>query len=159
MDGNTKIKVTSRVNGTVGVSLASRAFQREWRAKGQAIQIPFEVLEEAIYDPGFKNMIDQGILTIDNLEAAIELGLEPDEAQKPVNHPVYEDTELRRLLLAATINEFEEALKKMPVEPKRALAEMAITLKIRDGNKMALIKKYQNIDVSKAIFLEQSMEM
>ena len=93
MEGNEKIKVTSHVNGTVGVSLTSRSFRREWRAKNQSIVIPYEVLEEAIYDPGFRNMIDQGILSIDNLEAAIELGLEPDGVTKPVNHVVYDDTE------------------------------------------------------------------
>ena len=158
MDGNTKIKVTSRVNGIVSLSLSSRSFKREWRAKNQAVLIPFEVLEEAIYDPGFINMINQGILTIDSMEACVELGLEPDGATKPVNHPVYDDTELRRLLNVATVNDFEEHLQKMPDEAKRSLAEMAIALKVRDGNKMALIQKYQNIDVNKAMLLDMAME-
>ena len=159
MEGNEKIKVTSHVNGIVGVSLTSRSFRREWRAKNQSIVIPYEVLEEAIYDPGFRNMIDQGILSIDNLEAAIELGLEPDCVTKPVNHVVYDDTELRRLLNVATANDFEEALKVMPAEAGRALADMAISTRLRDGNKINLIKKYQNIDVNKAMLLEQTMEM
>ena len=158
MEGNEKVKVTSHVDGIVGVSLASRSFIREWRAKNQSILIPFEVLEEAIYDPGFRNMIDQGILSIDNLEANIQLGLEDDSVQKPTNHIIYTDVELRKLLNVSTAQEFEETLKAMPSEAKRSLADMAITLRIRDANKIQLLKKYQNIDITKAIILDQTME-
>lgn len=158
MEGNEKIKVTSHVDGIVGVSLASRSFIREWRAKNQSILVPFEVLEEAIYDPGFRNMIDQGILSIDNLEANIQLGLEDDSVQKPTNHVIYTDVELRKLLNVSTAQEFEETLKVMPSEAKRSLADMAITLRIRDANKIQLLKKYQNIDITKAIILDQTME-
>jgi hypothetical protein len=63
MDGK-KIKVISQVDGTVGVQLPNLNFSREWLTKGQVVMFPSEIMEEAMYDPGFKSMIDQGILYI-----------------------------------------------------------------------------------------------
>ena len=57
-----KVKVTSMVKGIVGVSLPQLRFKREWPMMGAAIPIDFEILQEAIFDPGFKHMLEQGIL-------------------------------------------------------------------------------------------------
>lgn len=58
MDKEYKVKVSSQVDATVGLSLANRNFKREWTKRGQAMSIPFEIIEEAIFDNGFKNMLD-----------------------------------------------------------------------------------------------------
>lgn len=70
MDAEYKVKVSSQCNAHVSITVPNRNFVRNWAKKGQTISIPFEILEEALFDEGIKNMLDLGILHIDDLKAA-----------------------------------------------------------------------------------------
>ena len=127
-----KVKVTSMVKGIVGVSLPQLRFKREWPMMGATIPIDFEILQEAIFDPGFKHMLEQGILSIDDMEAKKKLGLEPDDAKEPENLFVLNEMQMVRLLKVAPFEEFEAALKKMSKFQLNTLANLAIDKEIAD---------------------------
>ena len=158
MDKNKKIKVISQIDGHVGVYLPNLNFSREWLAKGQIVNIPYEILEEAMFDPGFKNMIDLGILFIDDLDSAKELGLEDETVEVATNYKSYNELELKNLINKASNEDFETELKKMPKEFSHQLAEWAITLRLRDDTKIQLLKKYTGIDIDKGINLSKALE-
>lgn len=146
-----KVKVTSMVKGMVGVSLPQLRFKREWPMIGATIPIDFEILQEAIFDPGFKHMLEQGILSIDSMEAKKKLGLEPDDAKEPENLFVLNEMQMIRLLKVASLQEFEEALHKMSKFQLNTMANLAIEKEIIDFDKTDLIKKVSGIDIRKGI--------
>lgn len=146
-----KVKVTSMVKGIVGVSLPQLRFKREWPMMGATIPIDFEILQEAIFDPGFKHMLEQGILSIDDMEAKKKLGLEPDDAKEPENLFVLNEMQMVRLLKVAPFEEFEIALKKMSKFQLNTLANLAIDKEIADYDKTDLIKKVSGVDIRKGI--------
>ena len=146
-----KVKVTSMVKGIVGVSLPQLRFKREWPMMGATIPVDFEILQEAIFDPGFKHMLEQGILSIDDMEAKKKLGLEPDDAKEPENLFVLNEMQMVRLLKVAPFEEFEAALKKMSKFQLNTLANLAIDKEIADYDKTDLIKKVSGVDIRKGI--------
>ena len=146
-----KVKVTSMVKGIVGVSLPQLRFKREWPMMGATIPIDFEILQEAIFDPGFKHMLEQGVLSIDDMEAKKKLGLEPDDAKEPENLFVLNEMQMVRLLKVAPFEAFETALKKMSKFQLNTLANLAIDKEIADYDKTDLIKKTSGIDIRKGI--------
>ena len=146
-----KVKVTIMVKGIVGVSLPQLRFKREWPMMGATIPIDFEILQEAIFDPGFKHMLEQGVLSIDDMEAKKKLGLEPDDAKEPENLFVLNEMQMVRLLKVAPFEEFETALKKMSKFQLNTLANLAIDKEIADYDKTDLIKKTSGIDIRKGI--------
>lgn len=150
MDNNTKVKVTSMVKGRVGVSLPELRFKREWPRMGTAIPVDMSILQEAIFDPGFSRMINDGILVIDDKEARIKLGLESGEDFMPLN-----EMQMIKLLKVSDIKEFEDTLKKMSGAQRRTLADIAIEKEIDSFDKTDLIKKYSGLDVRKTIELNR----
>lgn len=152
MDG--KVKVISQADGMVGVYLKNLNFSREWMAKGQVVTFPKDVLEEAMFDPGFKSMIEQGILFIDDLAAAKDLGLEDEEAEVPTRYRTYSNEELKALVTRATFDEFLTAMETLPAEQVRELCDWAITLRMRSADKIAYLKEHFHFDVDKGIYLD-----
>lgn len=154
MDGKDKIKIVSQVNGNVGIYLPNLKFQRDLVTKGQFVMMDRDVLEEAMFDPGFKNMVEAGIIYIDNLQAAKELGLEDDDAEEPTRYRSYTELEIKKLVNSATAAELREAMEKMPKEQQRELGDWAITLRMRDKEKVDIVKEFLNLDVDKGIYLD-----
>ena len=75
-----KVKVISQYNGRCGIDNSDLRISRRWPARGSYVTIDKEVLEELMYDPAFKNMVDEGYLYIEDLKLKKELGIEPEEA-------------------------------------------------------------------------------
>lgn len=155
MDGKKKVKIISQVSGRVGLYLPNLHFQRDLVAKGQFVTIDREILEEAMFDPGFKNMVDTGIIYIDDLETAKELGLEDADAKVPTQYKRYTEYEIKKLVNDASAEELREAILNMPKEQQRELCDWTITLRMRDIEKVAVIKELLNLDVDKGIYLDK----
>lgn len=155
MDGNMKVKIVSQVNGNVGIYLPNLKFSRDLVTKGQFVMMPSDILEEAMFDPGFRNMVETGVIYIDNLEAAKELGLEEEDAEEPTRYKRFTEFEIKRLVNSASAEELREALENMPKEQRRELGDWAITLRMRDSEKVAIVKEFLNLDVDKGIYLDK----
>jgi hypothetical protein len=83
--------VESMVDNLVSINLPELNFKRTWEKKGAKKPIDLDILREAIYNTGVEYMFQQGILYIDDMAVEIELGLEPENADKPQNIIVLDD--------------------------------------------------------------------
>ena len=150
-----KVKVVSLVSQRVVLTVPDLRLRRVWERKGAVVTIPFEQLEEAMYNPGVENLFKNGVLGIDDMEVKIALGLEPEDAKTPVNIITLNDDQRKRYLTVMPLHEFKEALTKLPIEQINELAAYAIEHEILDFDKSAEIKKYVDVDIMKAIQLNR----
>ena len=155
MDKDTKIKVVSTVIGSVGVYLPNLNFIREWPKKGSVVMIPFSILEEGIFDIGFYNMLKNGDLYIEDMNAKKALGLEPDDAKEPENIIILNENKMLFLMKTASIEVFKDTLSKVSKEQANNLAQYAIDHQINDFEKSDILKEYTGRDITKSILLER----
>ena len=108
-----KVKIRNTADCEVTVSLPDLRFRRSWPKKNSVIPVDFAILEEGIFDPGFANLINSGVLYIEDMEAKIALGLEPDGAQEPQNIIILNDSQILRLVKVDSYADFESELKEI----------------------------------------------
>ena len=148
-----KVKVTSTAVGEVSVFDPSIPFRASWPAKGSTRPIEEETLEQLIYFPGFKRMIDSGVLYIEDLDVKKRLGIEPEDATEPVNVIVLSDQEKNKYLKMYSVDKFKEEIKKLSHEQLIDLADYAIENKIADFDKSEVLEKACGKNIVKGIQL------
>lgn len=148
-----KVNVISKVRNLISVKVPYIAFAREWPRQESVVPIEEEVLEQLMQDPGFKYMIDQGMLYIEDLEVKKELNIEPEDATEPVNVIVLSDPERAKYMKVYDFKTFEEKVKKLSHEQIMQLANYAINNRILDYDKAKLIKELCGKDITQAIRL------
>lgn len=136
-----KVNVTSTVIGEVSVFQPSIPFRMSWPAKGSTRAIEEEVIEQLLYTPGFKRMIDAGVLYIEDMEEKKKLGIEPEDATEPVNVIVLKDIDKNKYMRAYTVAQFKDAIKKLSHDQLIDLADFAIENKIADFEKSDILEK------------------
>ena len=151
-----KVKVTSMVDGRIGVNSAELRYSRQWLKKGSTVQIERDTLEELMYDNGFRYMIDSGMLYIEDLDVKKELGLEPEDTDKPVNIIPLTDKEMRHYMVSMAFGEFKEKIQNLKYEQIQTLADFAIKNRLADFDKAGHIKKICGKDIIRAIQLNDS---
>lgn len=149
MDMNKKVMVKSHSNATVVYHLPDLGFTRTFEKKGAVKPIPFDVLAQGMYHDGVETMFKLGILTIEDQEARIELGLE--EAVFMID-----DNQKKRLLTIAPLHDLKETCKKMNEQQILDLVYFAIENEIGNFDKAAFLKEITNIDIIKAIELNKA---
>ena len=150
-----KVKVKSLVSSRVVISVPDMRLRRVWEKKGAVKIIPFDQLEEAMYNPGVENLFKEGVLGIDDMEVKVKLGLEPEGAQEPVNIITLDDKQRERYLKVLPMHEFRQKIKELPKEQIMELANYAIEHEIVDFDKSELIFKTIGIDILGAIKLNR----
>ena len=113
---NSNVIVENLVKNRVVINVPDLNLKRTWEGKGVKRSIPFDVMVQAIYEPGVENLFKQGILYIDNMEQKIALGLEEEGTTEPTNIVVIDDNKRRRLLTVSPIQELKAYLKTAPYE-------------------------------------------
>ena len=156
----TKVNVVSTTIGEVSVFEPSIPFRASWPAKGSTRPIEESTLEQLMYTPGFKYMIDTGMLYIEDMEEKKKLGIEPEDVAEPVNVIVLKDNDMKKYMTMYSTEKFREEIKKLSVEQIDALADYAIEHEIADFEKSEIIKKalskLYNKDVIKAIQIKRA---
>ena len=155
MNENSKVMVKSGVKGRVGVSLPELRFKRQWPKMGAMVPMEFSILQEAIFNDGFSRMLKNGVLVIEDMEAKIALGLEPEGATEPVNTFSLNEMQMVKLLKVDPIDSFKETISKLSKDQLMSLCDIAIEKEIYDFEKTDLLKKKTNIDIRKAIELNR----
>ncbi len=150
---NNKIKVINMQNHAVSVKVPAALFQREWPGRGAAVMIEKEKLEELLYDVGFKYMVDNGILYIEDLQAKKDLGLEPEDATAPVNIMVLMEADKKRYMTVMPIKDFKVQVKKLSQEQLNLLVDYAITNRYADFDKANTLKELTGRDIIQTIRL------
>ena len=136
-----KVNVTSTTIGEVSVFEPSIPFRASWPAKGSTRPIEEEIVEQLLYTPGFRYMIDSGMLYIEDLEQKKKLGIEPEDATEPVNVIVLSDQEKNKFLKMYSVDKFKEEIKKLSHEQLIDLADYAIAHTIADFEKSEVVEK------------------
>lgn len=150
-----KVKVVNLVSSRVILTVPELRLKRVWEKKGAVKTIPFEQLEEAIYEPGVEALFTDGILGIDDMDVKKKLGLEPEDATAPVNIITLDDEQRKRYLTVLPMYEFREKLKELPREQIIELANYAIDNEIVNFEKSELIRKVVGIDILSVIKLNR----
>lgn len=151
----TKVKVKSLISSRVLISIPELRLRRVWEKKGSVKTIPFEQLEEAMYEPGVEALFREGALGIDDMEVKIALGLEPEGATVPTNLIVLDDAQRERYLKNMPMVDFRQKVKELPQEQLIELANYAIEKEIADFDKSELLLKLTDIDILSAIKLNR----
>jgi hypothetical protein len=151
-----KVKVVNLVSGKVSLNIPDIRLNRTWEKKGAVKTIPYDQLEEALYDPGVEFLFREGILGMEDMETKIALGLEPEGAKEPVNIITLSDQQRKRYLTVMPIAEFRQEIKKLPIEQVKELGNFAIANEITsDFDKADIIKDMTGIDIVKTIELNR----
>ena len=150
-----KVKIVSLVSGRVVLSVPELRLKRVWDKKGAVKIIPFDQLQEALYEPGVTELFEGGCLGIDDMEQKIALGLEPEGAEEPVNIITIDDAQRKRYLTVLPCVEFKEKIKELPHEQIEELANFAIENEIADFEKSEVLRQYTGKDIIGAIKLNR----
>lgn len=150
-----KVKVTNLVSSIVAINLPEIRLQRTWEKKGAVKIIPFEQLEEAIYDPGTEAMFRDGVLGIDDMEVKIALGLEEEGTTEPTKLITLNDAQRKRYLTVMPLDEFKVKVKELSDEQIEELAYYAIENEITNYDKSEILKKLTGKDVIKTVELNR----
>lgn len=151
-----KVKVTNLISSRVNISIPESSVRYIWEKKGAVRTIPLEKLEEIIYNPGVEALFSQGILGIEDMDVKKRLGLEPEDAEEPVNIITLNDTQRKRYLTVMPLHEFKENIKKLPMDQIRELAQYAIENEIMNFDKAEVIKKMVGTDIIATIQLNKA---
>lgn len=148
-----KVNIVNTIRGSILVEVREIPFRHEWIAQGAAYAVERDVLEQLMYDRGFKYMIDTGMLYIEDMKEKQELGLEPEDAAEPVNIIVLNDKERRRYMVNLSLKEFKEKVKKLSYEQVVQLADYAVSNRLADFDKAEFLKEICGRDIIQAIRL------
>lgn len=148
-----KVNVVNTTRGSLLVVVRELPFRHEWLGENAKFAIEHETLEQLLYDPGFKYMIDTGMLYIEDMEEKKSLGIEPEDAAEPVNVIVLNDKERRRYMVNLSLPEFKEKVQKLSYEQVVQLADYAVANRLADFDKAEYLKEICGRDVIQAIRL------
>lgn len=151
-----KINITSTTVGEVSVFEPSIPFRASWPSKGSTRAVEKDVIEQLLYTPGFKYMIDTGMLYIEDLGQKKELGLEPEDATEPVNIIVLSEADKKKYLTMYSLDKFKQEIKKLSREQLIDLADYAIEKEIADFGKSEVIEKACGKNIIKGIQLAKA---
>lgn len=152
----TKVKVENLISSRVNIVIPELSLRRVWEKKGAVKTIPLEQLEEAMYNPGVEALFRDGTLGIEDMEVKKYLGLEPEDAEEPVNIIILNDQQRKRYLTVMPTPEFKEKLRELPVEQVRELAQYAIQNEIINFDKAEIIKQMIGTDIIGTIQLNKA---
>ena len=153
-----KVKVTNLVSRRVNVTLPEMRFRRVWETKGAVRTIPFDELEEAMYNPGVEALFRNGVIGIEDMSVKKELGLETEDEEEPVNIIVLNDQQRKRYLTVLPLAEFKEKVKELSRDQIQELAKFAIDNELIDFEKDSYIKELIDIDIIGSIQLNKADE-
>ena len=147
-----KITITNMINAQVGITLPDIHFKHTWEKRGDKFTVSHDIFESMMYNNGARNMFRKGILYTENMEVKKEFGLEPEDAEEPVNIIVLNEAQMKRYLTVLPYYEFKENLSKVSREQILLLAQYAIDNKIMaDVEKATYLKERTGISIYKAI--------
>lgn len=159
MENTNKVVVESMVNHPVSVLFPNSNIQRTWNKKGVKFSFDRELLVEAYYDPGIEYMFTHGILYTDDMDFKKTVGLEPEDAQEPVNVIKMEDSFMKRLISYMPVQQFAEEIEKLSYDQRQMLVqyigEHPSELKL---DRTHIIDEKCGVDIMKALQLKKQAE-
>lgn len=153
------VNLRSMVNKTIVVKIPEYGINRKWTNKGQIIPVPYTIMEQLMWHNGFKNMIDRGILYIDNLQDKIDLGIEPIGSTKPSNIIVLNDEEIKECLTTMPFDTFTKKVESLNKTQVDNIINYILANEIVDVAKCTFLKELTNIDTINIIHQRKDAEL
>lgn len=150
LDKNTVIKVTNRDNSSIGYSVPDLGIRRVYQP-GETKEVTYEEIQKLSYIPGGQYLIDN-LFLIDNPAAVSEIigDVEPEY--------YYSEKEIKELLLNGSIDQLHDCLTFAPAGVVEIVKSLAVSLKINDIAKRALIAEKTGFNVNAAIMINEASE-
>ena len=154
MDMSKLVKIKSNSVGRVVLYIPEFSFKRTFEKKGTVKSVPFDILSQAIYDEGIERLFKYGILSIEDRDMRVQLGLEEGDAPEEVL--ILDDNQKKRLLTIAPLHDLKETCGKLVPQQILDLVYFAIENELGNFEKTDFLKKLTNIDIMKAIELNRA---
>lgn len=151
------VAVKNMIQANVSISKPEYGINRLWSGFGQVMKIPFDNLEQAMWDSGVQNMFTSGILYIENLQDKIDLGLEPADTTEPVNIVLLDEKKMENLLKNVPLAVFKKEVSQLTRVQVDSLITYAINNQIIDPAKCSWLKDLTGKDILKAISQKEDM--
>ena len=151
------VAITNMVRANVSIVRPEFGINRLWSDFGQTMKIPFDNLEQGLWDPAIRNLFESGILYIDSLQDKVDLGLEPADATEPVNIVLLDENKMENLLKNAPLSVFKKEVSELTRVQVDSLISYAINKKIIDPDKCSWLKDLTGKDILRAISQKDDM--
>lgn len=152
------VMLKNTVNAKVCVTDGSVGITRYWNKKGHTQGLPFGMVEQLLWNEGFRRMLEDGTLYIENLQDKIDLGLEPTDAKEPVNIIVLNDKQMEEYLTTIPFTVFQKEIEKLTRTQVDNLVQYAIEHRLIDSQKCRFLKELTGKDILKTISFKEDME-
>ncbi len=152
------VAIKNMIESQISVRDMSIGINRRWQRRGQVIPLPYETVEQLLWQDGFRRMIDQGILYIESLKDKQDLGLEPINTDKPVNIIALTEPEIKSLLTEVPVTVFRKRLSQLPDIQIDNIIDYAIANKIINLEKIQILKEITNRDILEGISKKSELE-
>lgn len=152
------VNIKSTVKALVSINVPTLNLRRSWPKKGAIQKIPFDVLEQAYFEPGVEYLFKTGVLYIEDMEVKRALGLEDPEAEAPTAIIDLTDDYMKKLLTATPLKDFREEVEKLSHEQVKELVQFAVDLGVTDYHRCKLLQEKTGFDVMKAAIARKEEE-
>lgn len=150
--------ITNMIDSQVSVRDPYTGINRRWQRRGQSVPLPYTTVEQLLWQDGFRRMIDNGILYIQDLQTKKDLGLEPQEATEPVNIIALTPVQIKEMLTVKPLAVFKRELSHLPDTQIDSIIDYAISNEILDSAKCDVLKEITGRDILKAVSVKKEME-
>ena len=144
------VNIKSTVKALVSINVPTLNLRRSWPKKGAIQKIPFDVLEQAYFEPGVEYLFKTGVLYIEDMEVKRALGLEDPETEVPTAIIDLTDDYMKKLLTATPLKDFREEVEKLSHEQIKELVQFAVEIGVTDFHRCKFLQEKTGFDVMKA---------
>ena len=141
------VKLRNTTAQTVTIYSPAYNVKRTFPGKGAVQVLPFDTVEQLLWDNGFQYMIKTGMLYIDDMQTKIDLGLENPDAKVPTNIKVLTPEQMLTLLKVRTVEEFKKEVDTISVEQCNEIVKYAVENNLIDNDKVNYLKERTGKDV------------
>ena len=152
------VNIKSTVKALVSINVPTLNLRRSWPKKGAIQKIPFDVLEQAYFEPGVEYLFKTGVLYIEDMEVKRALGLEDLEAEAPTAIIDLTEDYMKKLLTATPLKDFREEVEKLSHEQIKELVQFAVEIGVTDYHRCKLLQEKTGFDVMKAAIARKEEE-
>lgn len=153
------VKIVSMVDNIVSVRKPEYNIYRSWKNRGQTFTIPFDTVQQLLWDTGFKNLIYSGILYIPDLQDKIDLGIEEEGATEAKNIIAFTEEKMVELFSdKVPMEEFVKIVTTIPRTQVDILIEYAIEKEIVNVKKDKFLLELTGKDILVGISRKHALE-
>lgn len=158
MNTNRMVRFRNTTSGKVIVHEPAYGVHREFLGMGAVQMIPFDIVEQLLWRPGFRNMITAGIIYIDDMQDKIDLQLEEPDTKVPTKIKVLTPEQMLALLKVKSYEEFVDELSTISIDQANAIVDYAAENSLIDPQKINYLKEVTGRDVVSIIARKRQAE-